>query len=258
MIKETFSVEGTAEIEIGAPSGSVAVESGPPGTVEVEIDTRNPEGWRIVQSGSSVSIRYERGFIDRGGRARVRVVAPDGSSLEVRTASADVRAGLDLDRVSVATASGDVTLGDSRTAAVKTASGDITVGETGGDLAARSVSGDVIVRVVGGRAGLTTVSGDLLVDRVDGDLTASTASGDLRVRRYLGEDLEASTVSGGLFIGLPSRRTVKLEARTLSGSVHLPERKESSGGGGPPISIRLKSVSGDITIRRTDAEAGMR
>jgi DUF4097 and DUF4098 domain-containing protein YvlB len=252
VIKETFSVEGPTEIEISASSGSVAVESGPPGSVEIEVDTPNPDGWRVIQSGASISIRYERGFIDRGGRARVRVVAPDRSSLDVHTASADVRAVLSLERVSVATASGDVRLGDVGTAAIKTASGDITVGEAERDLAARSASGDVMVGTVGGRAGLTTVSGDLLIERVAGHLTASTASGDLRVGRYLGEDLEASTVSGDVFVGLPSGRIVKLEAKTLSGSVHLPDRKQSGGSTGPGVSLRLKSVSGDITIRRAE------
>lgn len=252
MIKETFSVDAPAEIEIAASSGSVTVESGPPGTVEVEIDTRSPDGWRVLQSGSSVSARYERGLADRGGRARVRVVAPDGSSLSVQTASADVRALLTLERVSVATASGDVKLADSGTAAVKTASGDITVGEVERDLAARSASGDLVVPGVGGRASLTTVSGDLLVERVDGDLTASTASGDLRVRTFSGEDLEASSISGDLSIGIPSGRTVKLQAKTLSGSMRLPDRKPSGGGSGREVSIRLKSVSGDIRISRAD------
>lgn len=252
MITETFAVEGQADIAISASSGSVTVEAGPAGTVHVEIDTHQPEGWTVVQSGSSVSIRFERGLIDRGGRARVRVVAPPGSCLDIRTASADVRALLGLDRVSVATASGDMVLGDVASASLKTASGDITVGEAQGDLTVRSASGDVAVRSVGGRASVTTVSGDVAVERVEGDLTTSTASGDLRVHLYRGEDLEASTVSGDVFVGLPSGRTVRLQARTLSGSVRLPERKQTATSSGPEVSLRLKSVSGDITIRRAD------
>lgn len=251
MIKEAFSVEGPAEIEISASSGSVTVEAGPPGSVEVEVDTRQPEAWRVHQSGTTISISYERGLIDRGGRARVRVVAPERSSLNAYTASADVRTMLYLTRVSVATASGDIVLGDSDSASLKTASGDVTLGEVETDLAARSASGDVKVRTVGGRASLTTVSGDVIADRVDGDLAVSTASGDVRVQRYLGEDFEASTISGDVAVGLPSGRTVKLQAKTLSGSVRLPDRKQSTGGNGPEVSVRLKSVSGDIRITRT-------
>lgn len=252
MIEEIFTVDGIPDIEISASSGAVVVESGPPGTVDVTIDTRNPESWRVHQSGNSISITYERGIIGGGGRARVRVIAPDGSSVNANTASADVRALLELGRVTVATASGDVLLGDAGSVSVKTASGDITARKIGADLAARSASGDVRVESVGGDASVTTASGDLAVDEARGSLSASSASGDIRVSRYLGEDLEASAMSGDLNVGLPSGRTVKLNAKTLSGSVRLPERKPSSGTAGPTVSIRLKSVSGDITIRRLD------
>lgn len=252
MIQETFSVEGPAEIEISASSGSVTIETGPPGTVQVEVDTRETEAWRIHHSGPTVSVTYERGLIDRGGRARIRVVAPERSSLNAYTASADVRTTSYLTRASVATASGDIVLGDAYSASLKTASGDVTLGEVGSDLAARSASGDVNVATVGGRASLTTVSGDVIAERVDGDLAVSTASGDVRIQRYLGEDLEASTISGDLAVGLPSGRTVKLEAKSLSGSVRLPNRKQSTGGNGPEVSVRLKSVSGDIRITRVE------
>lgn len=252
MIKETFSVDGPAEIEISASSGSITVDAGAPGTVEVEVDTRESEAWRVHQSGTTISVTYERGLIDRGGRARVRVVAPERSTLNAYTASADVRAMLDLTRASVATASGDILLGNCDSASLKTASGDVTLGEVEGDLAARSASGDVKVRRIGGRASLTTVSGDVIADQVDGDLAVSTASGDVRVQRYLGDDLEASSISGDMAAGLPPGRTVKLQAKTLSGSVRLPDRKQSTDGKGPEISVRFKSVSGDLRITRTD------
>lgn len=252
MIEEAFSVDGPAEIEISASSGSVTVETGPAGTVEVEVDTRQPEAWRVHQSGTTISVTYERGLIDRGGRARVRVVAPERSSVSAYTASADLRTMSYLTRASVATASGDIILAATNSASVKTASGDVTVGDVERDLTARSASGDVMARTVGGRASLTTVSGDVIAERVDGQLAVSTASGDVRIERYMGEDFEASTISGDVTVGLPSGRTVKLQAKTLSGSVRLPDRKQSTGGSGPEVSLRLKSVSGDIRISRLE------
>lgn len=254
MIEQNFAVDSNPEVEISCSSGSVIVESGAPGTVEITIDSRHPEGWTVRQSGNSITISYERSFLefDRGGRARIRVVAPDGSTLRVNSASADIRASLDLDRVTIASASGDVQLGDVATADLKTASGDIILGHVARDLTARSASGDIRVESVGGQTSVTTASGDVAVGRAEGSLSASSASGDLRVTRYLGDDLESSTMSGDLAIGLPAGRTVKLSARTLSGAVRLPDRKPSNASEGPPVSIRLKSVSGDITIRRLD------
>lgn len=252
MIQERFSVEGPTGIEVVTSSGSVVVEEGAPGSVEVEVDTRQPDAWRVRQTGTTVHVSYERGLAARGGRARVRIVAPAGSSLDVTTASADVRVIPELARTSVATASGDIYLGDCASASLKTASGEVRVGTVNGDLVARSASGDIRIREVGGRAGLTTVSGDVQVERVDGDLVVSTASGDVRIGRYAGEDLEASTISGDLWLGMPRGRTVKLDAKTLSGSVRLPERKQPSSAPGPMVSLRLKSVSGDIRITRLD------
>lgn len=239
-------------IEVSASSGSVVLEEGAAHRVLVEVDTRRPEAWRVYQSGDTVYVTYERGFIDSGGRARVRVAAPAGSSLTAQTASADVRSTLGHSHVSVATASGDISVEGAGSATLKTASGDVALGDVETHLEVRSASGDVVARSVGGRAILTTVSGDVRLDRVDGDLVVSTASGDVRIARYGGEDLEASTVSGDVWLALPAGRTVELDARTFSGSVDLPERKQTQTAGGPPVSVRMKSVSGNIRITRAD------
>lgn len=252
MIEQTFSVTDVADLEISVPTGSLTVESGPTGTVEVTVDTKNSEGWRLSQTGDSIFVGYERGTIGSGGRARVRVVAPEGSSLKVSTASGSVRAQLELNRVTVNTASGDVYLEDARSVAIKTASGDVVLGNVGDEITVRSASGDVRVSTVGGAAGLTTASGDISIERARGPLSVTSASGDLRLGVYLGDDLEAATMSGDLTVGLPAGRTVKLRANTLSGSVRLPERRPTESSSGPTVSIGLKSVSGDLTIRRVE------
>lgn len=249
MIRKTFTVEGPIQVEVSAASGSITVERGSHGSVEVEVDTRNPDAWRVAQTGSTISVTNERGF-GRGGRARIRIAVPDGTSLSVRTASANVRATAPLDRATLSTASGDIDLVDAVNANLKSASGDIAVDRIAADLTARAASGNVRVGHIGGRASLTSVSGDLQIDRVDGDAVVSTASGDVRVKTFSGSDFESATVSGDLELGLPPGRTVRLSARTLSGSVRLPDRRQASGSNGPEVSLRLRSVSGDIRIER--------
>ena len=252
MIEQTFALTGPADLDVSVPAGSVAIEDGPAGSAAVTVDTDRPELWRVFQSGDTITVSLERTGIGRGGRARVRIVAPAASSLRVITASADVRARGALDRVAVNTASGDIHLGDANEVTVKTASGDLYTGTVSRDLTVRSASGEVRAGDVGGSVQVTTASGDVYVESVSESLFATSASGDISVRRYLGDDLEAATMSGDVEVGLPAGTGVELVATTLSGRVHLPQNRKAASSPSRQISVRLKSVSGDLRVRRVD------
>jgi len=252
VIEQTFTLTGPADLDVSVPSGSIVIDSGPVGSVAVTVDTAHPDSWRVFQNGNAITVAPERTGFGRGGRGRVRIVAPDGSSLRASTASAEVRARLDLDQLTVATASADVHLSDATSASIKTASGDVSIGTVERDLTVRSASGDVQVVRVNGSASITTASGDSSIETAAGSLVTTSASGDLRVRRYLGGDIEASTMSGDIELGLPSGVSVKLAANTLSGKVHLPEKRKTPLSPDRQVSVRLKSVSGDLRIRRID------
>lgn len=252
MIEQTFTLSGPADLDVSVPSGSIVIESGPPGSAAVTVDTSRPDDWRLVQNGDAITVSLERSGFGRGGRARVRIVTPVGSSLRASTASAEVHARIDLDRAIVASASGDLRLGNAASARIKTASGDISIGVVGNDLTIRSASGDVRVLRVDGPASITTASGDAAIETAAGSLVTHSASGDLRVDRYLGDDIEASTMSGAITVGLPGGVGVKLTAKTLSGKVHLPEKRKTPSSPDRQVSVRLKSVSGDLRIRRVD------
>lgn len=252
MIEQTFAVTGPADLDISLASGSLVVEGGDAETVTVVIDAQNTDGWRIHQSGDSITVSYERSLVGRGGRTRIRVVAPEMSSLKANSASADIRARLTLGRAAINTASGEVLLDDVGSVAVKTASGDVSAKSVEGDLTVRSASGDIRVSRVEGDVSLTTASGDVDIDHVGGSLSASSASGDIHVGAYQGDDLEAATMSGDVVVGLPRGRRVKLKANTLSGSVRLPDRRPGSDSSGPTVDVGLKSVSGDLTILRVE------
>src|SRR5690606_30388319 len=127
VIEQTFSVSGPAELDISFPSGSLAIESGLPGRVAIYLDTKDPEAWRVEQSGDTIIVAFERGFPSRGGRARIRVVTPERSALRAKSASGDIAARVELGKVTVNTASGEVELGDVASAAIKTASGDVVL-----------------------------------------------------------------------------------------------------------------------------------
>lgn len=252
MIEQTFSLSGPADLDVSVPSGSLTIESGSPGRVEIYIDSKDPEGWRVENTGDTVLVTYERGFPGRGGRARVRIVAPEQSALRAKTASADILARVDLGAVAVNTASGEVRLADVRSVTIKTASGDVTLGRVDDALTIRSASGDVRAQEVGGALSVTTASGDVRVERVEGPMSVSSASGDVSIGVYAGDDLEMATMSGDLDVGLIPGRVVKLRANTLSGSVQLPQGRSTPTEAGPEVSVSLKSVSGDLRIRRVE------
>lgn len=252
MIEETFSLSGPASVECSFPAGSLTVESGPPGSASVTVDTARPDSWHLSQTGDQISIVHERGFLSGGGRAQIRVTVPGRSSLKLGTASADVRSSVGLDRVSVSTASGNVDLGEVGTVTIKTASGDVYIDRVQGDLTVKSASGDVRAGQVDGTVDITTASGDLNIEVAHGPLSVTSASGDVRVARYMGDDVEASTMSGDLVVALPAGISVTLKAHTLSGKVHLPQRRPTQNGAGRPVSVRARSVSGDIRIERLD------
>lgn len=251
MIERTFAVDGAPHVELSMASGSAVFESGPSGVVDIEIDTRRPDAWTITQSGRNIYVALDRASL-RGGRDRVRIVLPERSDLSVQTASADVRAQLSLQQLMATTASGDVALEDASRASIKTASGDVRLRQIEGDLDVKSASGDLIGDEVVGKVAVTTASGDVFIRSVGGDVAVSTASGDVEVEEFLGDNFVAATMSGDIELGLPTGRTVRLDAKTLSGSVNLPPRRPASGSGGPTVDIRIKSVSGDVTLRRLD------
>lgn len=252
MIERSYTVSGPADLDLSVPSGSLYVDSGPPGRVDIQLDTNDEEFWHITQSGDAVTVGHERFGFMRGGRARLRVTAPEGSSLRASTASADVRVSVDLKRVTVNTASGDIHLDDAEEVNARTASGDLNVRTVDRDLSVKSASGHIRADAVGGTVSITTASGDVFIEAAHGRFSVSSASGDLRLGVFKGDDLEATSMSGDITVGLPAGRRIKLSANTLSGSVRLPERRPSSGLDGAVVSVRLKSVSGDLNVRRVD------
>lgn len=245
-------MSGPASLDCAVPSGSVVVESGTDDSVHISVDTPKPDAWHIGQTGDQISVIFDRGPRSGGGRAHIRVLLPDHSSVKISTATADVRLTARLGRTSVSTASGDIHIGTTRSAVIKTASGDVILDSVEEDLTVKSASGDIRVGRTGGTTSLTTASGDMDLGRAEGPLVASSASGDVRIGTYLGNDVEAATMSGDVSMALPSGIRVDFKARTLSGRVSLPERRQPSGTADRDVTVRLRSISGDIRVTRTE------
>lgn len=275
-LNRRFDVDRPVRVEIANHSGGVVVEAGPAGTVEV--GAASPAGRElldrveIVLDGDVLRVSAPRGrrrWFGSSEDVSFRVVVPERSAvsaesesgeltlrgvlgdLDLRTASGQVRT--DSAAVVRATsASGDVRIGvvagDCR---VSTASGDVEVAGCGGRFQVQAASGDVRVGTVTGALEVSTASGGLVAAEVGGDVRARTMSGDIRIRHAGGSQVQVTSASGDLEIGVPEGVAAWLDLTSASGEVasELPDVGEPAPGS-PTVEIRAATASGDIRIHR--------
>jgi len=228
---EEFQVGGRHRIEVNLPSGEAVFLPGEPGRVDIEVEGQNVDDLVIEQRGGRILLRTPHGSGSRWDSFDVAVRTPAGTDLEVNVASADVD-------VQVATG----------TLLARLASGGIRAGAIEGDATVQTASGDVELGQVGGSCSVNTASGDVRLGTVLAALSASTQSGDFEVERYEGGDLECNSTSGDVRIGLPPGRTLDVDLNTLSGDIGSDFSPE--GGEGATARLRVRAVSGDITLLR--------
>lgn len=192
----------------------------------------------------------------RSGRMRIEIELPRDSRLRADVGSADIFLDGELAEVVTHSGSGDLRVtrvsGDLETAS---GSGDVRVQHVGGDLRVKTASGDATVAFVGGDAGVDTASGDVHLDEVAGSARASTASGDIRVGVVRGSELRARSASGDVQVGVPVGTRVWLDLVTVAGTTRtdLEVNQQQPPEGGPQLAVKINTVSGDITVRRSSA-----
>ena len=234
------------------PSGDVVVRAVDGETARVRDREGHPLGDRFtIETGDgSLSLRAPEntlGFLDigfrrKGGHADLEVELPRFASIQLETASADVRV--------------DGLKGEGR---YRTASGELTFAAVGGSIDIEAVSGDVDVRADAEMSiGCRTVSGEVTVEapRLT-RLQVTTTSGDIRATGQLAGNgpFSLGTVSGDAEITTSSG--LEVEAKTVTGDIATPERHGRDripgrrsfriGNGRTPLAF--KSISGDLTIR---------
>ena len=213
MIEERFEVEGTPDLDVSVPAGSLTIDPALPDRSWCRSTPTGPS-WHVGRAATT------SGSITSAGRWPAAPPRPGcasspraGTTLNARTAT-DIRISVPLRRANVVAAAGDVEVAAAHLA-IKTASGDVRIGAVDGDLEVRSASGDVDVGRVGANVG------DFGFGRRDhrvggGSDVGHDRLGDVRVRRYEGEDLRLRRCRGRC-VGLPGPHR-PAPARTLSGS----------------------------------------
>ena len=167
-----------------------------------------------------------------------------------------------LEEFKINVVSGDVIMEDIETALLNlnTVSGDIKIEELAAEkIRAGSTSGDIIVRDYTGDIDAGSTSGDIsLLDGIDNeDVEASTVSGDIFIEQNAVSDMKLGSTSGDVRISLPEDSQFYLDISTVSGDIkHDFSIKVISSGrrdlegtvGDGEDRIMISTVSGDVTI----------
>jgi hypothetical protein len=180
----------------------------------------------------------------------VTVTAPARSRITARTGSGDVTVSGTAGWTAVRTGSGQVTTGAVEgDADVKTGSGDVEVGAVAGRGRLRTGSGAVRVAAVSGPTEVRASSGDVHVREAAADLSVRTGSGGVTVSDVRAGNLDLTTGSGDLWIGVHTGVAAELDLSSGSGKA----RSDLAVGDVPPahtVPVRVKgrTGSGDVLV----------
>ncbi len=284
-MEKTFETPGPVRLFVRNEVGLVAITAGATGTTVVSLEPETPGADELVEravvecrpsgSGHLVAVKIPKvhgmRFIRRNA-VTVRVEVPEGSDVNVVTASADVEVTGMIGRADLASSSGDIATDDiAADVTAKTASGHITLGNVGGVLRVHTASGDLRCSGVAGSAVFATASGDLEVgaagDQVEVKATSGNVrlgelsqgarivnvSGDVRVLAIAAGLLDVRSVSGSVAVGVSPGVALAVDVETMSGSVHSEIPLDDAPGSGrrePRVELSVRSVSGDVEIAR--------
>lgn len=143
---------------------------------------------------------------------------------------------------------------------LKTISGSIEVGSVAaGMIQLGSTSGSIKADMLNGALDLHSISGSIKVENAAGGGSFNTTSGGIRVNfTGLSSHVKASSISGGVRLGLPADASVELEAASGTGSIHtgfddklnFVRRNKAHGfvGTAPYQYVRISTTTGGIHV----------
>lgn len=240
-------------IETGSGSVTVTLHTDAPG-VTVQLRGAGAADMTVEEHEGGLEIHQQRnrvGFLGGSRSVDVRVDAPVGCDLWVRTGSAGTTLDGDAGDVHVTTGSGDLRITRVTGALrAKSGSGTVRAESVGSDAEVTTGSGDVELGSAHGPVRVKTGSGDLVVGTAHDTVAYSTASGDLRLDTLTGGAVHAKAASGTIRVGVAAGTPVWTDITTVSGTVH--NDLESLGApteGQPHVEVRARTVSGSVHLR---------
>lgn len=244
------------------------------GSVRIEIPRLRSSGpWFFFGRGSHVDLQIE---VPRNTAVRI---ASRSGRVEVARVAGPVEIEQRSGRTTVLSVSGDVRIASRSgaveaedvggTLTVRSRTGKVTVRRVAGDLTVQSRTGAVQVEQARGTVDVESRTGRIVVEGAQGDVRAITTTGAISVSdagarvhmeattgalRYRGAvcgDMNLRVTTGGITLEVDPDRPFYLDAETVTGRItsDLQPRREGGPTGAAPT-VRLRAVTGAITIRR--------
>ena len=138
----------------------------------------------------------------------------------------------------------------------QTASGDVRLDEVSGELSVQTASGDVEIDRAGGSVSVQAVSGDVHVREAAGAVSVTNVSGDVSLEAVTAGRVSVQSVSGDVEVGVRRGSRLHVDAATLSGDTRSELElgdEPASDDDGPLVELRVKTVSGDVSVVRAPA-----
>jgi len=248
---EVFETSGPGTVRVTTASGDVTIGASESNVIEVTLSVKDPSFQRMLDEAVIEFDRQKNSLVVRtrthenfnamrspwfefgGSDPDVHIALPEGSSVEVMTASGDTEIIGGLAKATVTSASGNVSVADEvGVLEMKTASGDVTTATVRESLTCHSASGNV---------------------RCDGAGTITkirTASGSVRLSVEVPSDISVRTVSGNVAVSVARGLEVDVDATSISGRLSSTMPLDGTTGGSPQdaVSISAKTVSGDVKV----------
>ena len=225
-----MKIPSTHTLRVSVRSGSVMV------TAEQRDDIVVEGGEIIVEEIAGNSIVTVSGH-SNSIEARV----PEGTTVIIGTSSGSTRVEGRAGRTVVATRSGKVEVAIATEVDIRVRSGSVRVGDCHGGCCINCRSGNVQVESAG-TVDVTTASGRIAVGAAHGDVKVRAASGNIDVSLNGAHDVDIESIAGSVKIRVPVDLGVHLQAEHRSGRI------ENRAIDGDDITIRVKTVSGKITV----------
>lgn len=264
--ERTFDAEPGDVLVVRTDRGSISVQGGESGRVEIHVTRRieadEPKEVRELrercsldfeQSGREVRVKARTGrrFFDWRGshdhriELHFRITVPRRFDVDLKTQAGSIRVDGIEGQVRTRTAAGSVAIGDIvGSVQARTLAGSIHTGRVEGRVVANALAGAIRVREVTGGIEADTKSGGVAAflsgpSREDSRLSCLSGNVEVRLAEGIGLDLDANVRSGRVELDVP----VSGAGRTLRRTV-----QETIGGGGPRLVLR--AAAGNIRVTR--------
>jgi DUF4097 and DUF4098 domain-containing protein YvlB len=129
---------------------------------------------------------------------------------------------------------------------VKAASAELRAVGRLGDVAVKSEHGSIVLEEVAS-ARITTAAGDVSVGRLNGSAEIRTSKGDIRIAEAVRGTVVLRTDAGDVEVGAAAGVSATLDAGTATGRIH--NALNNTEGAAAPLTIRATTSVGDITAR---------